>query len=137
MRGPLTDWDGFYLRLRTSKLGDDYPRKRFLRTPISLLKKAYDFISNQEQAEANRAAMTQAAMTDLMLKIAHGFSGSKKKAPNTKPKDFLPYPDYRPLGTAADEADAPTKFILTELVKRFAIPIHVFVALNGRVDDQR
>ena len=118
-------------------MGDDFPRERFIRTPISLLKKAYDYAVNLDQAEANRAAMTQAAMSDMILKIAHGFSGSKKRPPNTKPRDFLPHPDYRPIGSTADEADPPTKFILTELVKRFAIPVHIFVALNGRVDDQR
>lgn len=107
-----------------------------MRTPLSLLKKAYDYVLNAEQAKANQDSITQAQMTDLLLKIAHGFSGSKKKAPSTKPKDFLPYPHHRPIGSTADEADAPTKFVLTELVKRFAIPVHIYVALNGRVDDQ-
>lgn len=118
-------------------MGDDFPREVFVRTPIQLLKKAFDYVVNEDQAKANRDSISQAVMADMLLKIAHGFSGSKKRAPNTKPKDFLPHPDYRPLGTTADEADPPTKFILTELVKRFAIPVYVFVALNGRVDDQR
>lgn len=117
-------------------MGADFPRERFIRTPISLLKKAYDFVINQDEAEANRAAITQAVTADMLLKIAHGFSASKKRAPNTKPKDFLPHPDYRPLDSEADEADAPTKFILSELVKQFAIPVSIFVALNGRADDR-
>lgn len=125
----------FYLRLRVSKMGVDYPKEVFLRTPISLLKKVMDFVLDQAQLEANTAAVTQAQTADLILKIAHGFSGSKRPPPKSLPRDFLPYPKYKPPAAASDEADAPTKFVLTELVKRFRIPVYVFTALNGRKGD--
>lgn len=89
-----------------------------------------------EQVRANLESITQARMADLMLKIAHGFSGSKKKAPNTKPKDFLPFPDYRPASAESDGPSEGTKFVLTELIRTFQIPMHVFVALNNRADDR-
>lgn len=126
-----------FFRLRASVLGVDFPRERFVRTPIVLLKKALDFVSDIEQREANRDSITQAQMTDLLLKIAHGFSGSKKAPPRTLPKDFLPFPKYRAPSQELDEADQPTKFVLSELVKRFQLPVYVFVALNGRAADSR
>lgn len=110
----------------------DYPKQVFLRTPISSLKKALDYVNDLDQQEANRAAITEAQVADLILKVAHGFSGSKKAPPKTKPRDFLPYPNYRPPAAETEEADQPTKFVLSELIKRFEIPVYVFTALNGR-----
>jgi len=136
MRSPLTDWDSFYFRIRTSSIGEDFPRERFLRTPISTLKWVLDKIVDKEQAEANLSSLSTARMADLLLKVAHGFSGSKRPAKGVA-KDWLPYPDYRPSKREADQADEPTKFILSELVHRFEIPVYIFVALNGRVDDAR
>lgn len=63
-------------------------------------------------------------------------SGSKKAPPKTRPKDFLPFPKYRAPSSEVEEADAPTKFVLTELVKRFQIPMYVYVALNGRKEEK-
>jgi hypothetical protein len=34
LRMPLTNWDRIWMRLRSSALGADFPRERFLRTPI-------------------------------------------------------------------------------------------------------
>jgi hypothetical protein len=95
-----------------------------------------DKITDKEQSAANLDAVSTARMADLLLRVAHGFGGSKK-AVNSKPKDWLPFPDYRPIHAEADQADEPTKFILTELVHRFDIPVYVFVALNGRLDSNR
>ena len=122
--------------MRTSAIGDDFPRERFLRTPITALKKALDYVTDLDQQSANRDSVTQAQVADLLVKIAHGYSGSKKPPPKCTPKDFLPYPNYRPPAAETDEADPPTKFVLTELVKRFMIPVYVFTALNGRKDDR-
>ena len=112
-------------------MGEDVPRERFLRTPISMLKWVLDRITEKEQAEANVASLSTARMADLLLKVAHGFSGSKKAAKGV-PRDWLPFPDYRPSGKESEQADQPTKFILPELCR---YPMHVFVALNGRADD--
>jgi len=95
-----------------------------------------DKVVDKEQAEANLASLSTARMADLLLKVAHSFSGSKKVQKGV-PKDWLPFPDYRPGTREAEQADEPTKFILSELVHRFEIPVYVFVALNGRVDDAR
>lgn len=95
-----------------------------------------DRLVEKEQADANLAAVTNARLADLVLKLGHSFSGSKKKATGI-PKDWLPFPDYRPQAKEADHADEPTRFILSELVHRFEIPVYVFVALTGRVDDSR
>ena len=91
---------------------------------------------DQGKQEANRDSVTQSVMTDLMLKIAHGFSGSKKRPPKTRPMDFLPYPNYKPPGADSDEADEPTKFVLAELVKQRRLPIYVLKAMMGRAQDQ-
>ena len=95
-----------------------------------------DKVIDKEQADANLASLSTARMADLLLKVAHSFGGSKK-AQKGVPKDWLPFPDYRPNAKEADQADEPTKFILSELVHRFEIPVYVFIALNGRVDDTR
>ena len=117
-------------------MGADFPRERFLRTPISVLKWVMDKVMDKEQADANLASLSTARMADLLLRVAHSYSGSKKK-PKGAPKDWLPFPDYRPNRQEAEQADEPTKFILSELVHRFDIPVYVFVALNGRVEDTR
>lgn len=136
LRSGETDWDSLYLRIRTSALGDDYPRDRFLRTPIRTLRRILTYLDHQDQAQANLDSISTARLADLLLKVAHGFSGSKKAPPKTEPKDWLPFPKYRVESQKAEEADAPTKFILSELAHKFAIPIYVFVALNGRASDQ-
>lgn len=117
-------------------MGADFPRERFLRTPITTLKWLMDKLMDKEQADANLAQLSTARMADLVLKVAHGFSGSKKPQRGL-PKDWLPFPNYRPNTKEADQADEPTKFILSELVHRFEIPVYVFVALNGRAEDTR
>jgi len=93
-----------------------------------------DKVIDKEQADANLASLSTARMADLLLKVAHSFGGSKRAAKGV-PKDWLPFPDYRPDSRQAEQADEPTKFILSELIHRFEIPVYVFVALNGRVDD--
>ena len=95
-----------------------------------------DKLVEQEQAAANLESLSTARLADLLMRVAHGFSGSKRPVQG-KPKDWLPFPGFRPATAEAEEADEPTKFILSELVQRFEIPVYVFVALNGRVDSNR
>lgn len=94
-------------------------------------------LEQREQAEANMNALTTARLTQLVLQVAHGFSGSKRPAPKVAVKDFLPYPDWRPSSTAeAQGPDQPTKFILSELGRKHLIPIHVLAALMTPPDQR-
>jgi len=86
-------------------------------------------LEQREQAEANMNALATARLTQLVLQVAHGFSGSKRPAPKVAVKDFLPYPDWRPIAAEAEGPDQPTKFVLSELGQKRMIPIHVFAAL--------
>ena len=112
-----------------SPLGEDFPRERFLRTPISTIRWVLRQLDDQEQSQANLAALPVARLTQIVLQVAHGFSGSKRAAPKTKVQEFLPFPDWRPSATEADGPDQPTKFILTELGRQRRIPVHVLTAL--------
>lgn len=129
MRTPPTDWDAIYLRIRTSALGLDFPRERFLRTPVSALRRVLRELDQREQAQANLDALATARLAHLVMQVAHGFSGSKRPPPKVEVKDFLPYPEFRPQGEEADGPDQPTRFILTELGQKRLLPIHVFTAL--------
>jgi hypothetical protein len=71
-----------------------------------------------------------------VVQIAHGFSGSKRPAPKTPPRAFFPFPDWNPQTAPTDGPDAPTKFILTELVRTRRIPLHVYAALATEATDQ-
>lgn len=62
-------------------------------------------------------------------------SGSKRP-PKSAPKDFLPFPDWRPSAADADGPDQPTKFILSELMRNRQIPMHVFVGLITPAEKQ-
>jgi hypothetical protein len=130
LRSPLTDWDQIYVRVRCSPMGVDYPAERFLRTPISTLRWLLRQIDDAEQAKANLASITTARLTQLVVQVAHGFSGSKRAAPKVKPNEFLPFPDWKPASTEVDGPDQPTKFILSELIRTRQIPLHVFATLN-------
>ena len=81
-------------------------------------------------------ALPVARLTQIVIQVAHGFSGSKQRAPKLNLKDFLPYPNWRPSGGEADGPDQPTKFVLTELAKRRALPMHVFSALMSSAERQ-
>jgi hypothetical protein len=72
-------------------------------------------------------------MSSLKLKSSTGNPFGSK----VKPKDFLPYPDWRPSTAEADGPDQPTKFILTELIKTRQIPMHVFASLITRAEEER
>lgn len=130
LRSPLTDWDQIYVRVRCSPMGADYPAERFLRTPISTLRWLLRQIDDAEKAKANLASITTARLTQIVVQVAHDFSGSKRAAPKVKPHEFLPFPDWKPASTEVDGPDQPTKFILSELIRTRQIPLHVFASLN-------
>ena len=122
--------------MRASALGADFPRERFLRTPVSTIRMVLRELEQREQAEANLNALATARLTQLVIQVAHGFSGSKRPAPKIAAKDFLPYPDWRPIATEADGPDQPTKFVLSELGQKRMIPIHVLAALMTPADQR-
>jgi hypothetical protein len=111
-------------------MGQDFPAPKFLRTPISTIRWILRELDDAEKVEANVNAITTARLTQVIIQVAHGFSGSKSAAPKVKPTDFLPFPDWKPTSTEADGPDQPTKFILSELIRSRQIPLHVFTALN-------
>lgn len=100
-----------------------------MRTPVRTLRWVLREIDDQEKAKANLDALATARLSHLVLQVAYGLSGSKRKPPRTDPKDFLPYPDWKPSSDESDGPDQPTKFILSELIKKHALPVHVFTAL--------
>ena len=79
--------------------------------------------------------MSTAKLSALLIQVAHGFSGSKRPAPKSNPRDFLPFPDWKPTAAPSDGPDAPTKFILSELVRTQRMPLHVYAALAAGASD--
>jgi hypothetical protein len=112
-----------------SALGADFPAPIFVRTPISTIRWVLREIDDKEQAAANTQALPTARLTQLLLQIAHGFSGSRKPAPKTKVQEFLPYPEWKPRASEAEGPDQPTRFILTELGRQRRLPGHILTAL--------
>ncbi len=112
-----------------SALGSDFSRESFLRTPIHLIQRVLKEIDNHEQAQANIDSVTTARLIDVVLRVAHGFSGSKKKMAKTNISDFLPFPDWMPESKAKTEVDSGTKQVLIALLKKRQIPMHIFTGL--------
>jgi len=115
--------------VRSSAVGGDFTQASFLRTPVSTLRWLLQRIDDTERATANQNSATTAALAATVIQIAHGMSGSKRAAPKVLPRNFLPYPDWKPSTATTDGPDAPTKFILSELVRTRCIPMHVYAAL--------
>lgn len=95
---------------------------------MSSLRRAFQFIADLEQSNANRDARTTARLCEVVVQVAAGMSGSRR-APKLTAKDFLPFPEWRPATEDADGPDQPTRFVLSELGKQRLIPLHVLVAL--------
>lgn len=115
-------------------MGPDFPPERFLRTPTRTITWLLKQLDDERKLQANVDSVAVARLTHVVLQIAHGFSGSKRAAPKTKPENFLPFPEWRPGSAQADGPDQPTKFVLSELLRGRRIPIHVFAALSTPVE---
>jgi hypothetical protein len=131
LRTPLADWDSIYFKIRVSPIGGDFTPASFLRTPISSIRWLLRRIDDYERGLLNAQSVSTAQLSALVLQIAHGFSGSKRPAPKANLRDFLPFPDFKPESASADEADAATRFVLSELVKSRRLPMHVYAALTA------
>lgn len=112
-----------------SRLGSDFSEARFVRTPISIINRLLEEISDNEQAAANINSMTTATLTNLVLQIAHGFSGSKRPGPKSKPQDYLPFPSWAPKNKKSQQLSDITKKVLSTLIRQQRIPMHVFTSL--------
>jgi hypothetical protein len=123
-----------YVRIRTSALGADFPADRFLRTPINTIRWMLRVIDDREKGQANLEAVPVARLTQILIQIAHGFSGSKRAAPKINVRDFLPYPEWRPASSQADGPSNPTKFVLASLGRKQMLPAHVLAALMTPVE---
>lgn len=115
--------------MRASAVGGDFTPERFVRTPVSTIRWLLRQIDDDERGRMNLGSLSTAKLTSILIQLAHGFSGSKRSAPKTAPRDFLPFPDWKPSAAIADGPTAPTKFILTELVRTRRLPLHVYAAL--------
>ena len=120
--------------MRASSVGGDFTPARFVRTPISTIRWLLRQIDDDERGRMNLGSLSTAKMTAILIQVAHGFSGSKRSAPKVAPRDFLPFPDWKPSTAIADGPSAPTKFILTELVRTRRLPMHVYAALATGTD---
>lgn len=112
-----------------SPLGADYPRERFLLTPVSTIRKILSTLSDEEQRRANVASRSTASLAHLIASVAHGFSKSAGSPMKFGANVFLPYPDWKPAGDTKSGPDEGTKFVLSQLVQSRRIPLHVFTAL--------
>ena len=121
--------------MRSSPVGGDFTPARFLRTPISTIRWLLRQIDDLEYARTNAASASTARLAAVVVQVAHGFSGSKRPAPKVHPREFLPYPDWKPASAPSDGPDGPTKFILSELVRHRQMPLHVYAALAAGASD--
>jgi hypothetical protein len=137
LRTPETDWDRLYLRVRTSALGADFPRERFLRTPITALGDLLLYLENEEQRQANIQSAAVGKLGVQLAYIAWGFAGGKGGKPQVELKHFLPFPEWQPLVTeSASIGPTPeTRSILTRLFKERKIPAHVYTQLTSSPED--
>lgn len=103
-----------------------------MRTPISVLRRLLTEAEDYRQAQANVASVSTASMAALLVRIAHGFSGAKTPPPRTSPKDFFPYPEWKPTEAPESGPDDATRLLLVELLRTARIPLHVYRALLSR-----
>ena len=134
LRSAPQDWDRVYVRIRFSPLGDDYPRERFLRTPITIIRKVIALIDDQEKYNSNIQSVTTAQLACIVIQTANAFSGSKRRPTKISPKDFLPYPKWKPHTEQSEGPDAATLHILSSLVRTREIPLHAYAALSKPLD---
>lgn len=137
LRTPETDWDRLYLRLRMSPLGSDYPRERFLRTPIAALGELMVYLENEEQRQANIQSAAVGKLGVQLAYIAWGFAGGKGGKPQVELKHFLPFPEWKPsLPTSTLDGPTPeTRSMLTRLFKERKLPAHVYTQLTTSPED--
>lgn len=123
------------MRLRTSALGADFPRERFLHTPIRVILAALEFIDNEEQRQHNIAASSTAKLCMQLVSIAQGMSGSSAPL-KVKFEDFLPFPGWRPpeddRGTTGPSPE--TRSVMGRLLRERRLPLPIYSQLISTDD---
>ena len=139
LNSPPTNWEEVYCRLKLTAFGNDFSPEKFLRTPTQTLRSLMLLAENESQRHTNHLSVSASYVTSYLLQIAHGFSGSKKAPPKTTAKDFLPFPEWEPLEGTENRTDRPselTRSILKTLLIKRKLPIHVYIALDGKAKEQ-
>lgn len=118
------------MRLRCSPLGPDFPRERFLSIPIGAIFQALEYVDNDESRRLNLASASTAKLCMQVLAVAHGMAGSKTPI-KQKLTDFLPFPDWQPLGTQQrlTGPSPETRATLGRLLRERRLPISVYTQL--------
>lgn len=123
------------MRLRTSALGADFPRERFLHTPIRVILAALEFIDNEEQRQHNIAASSTAKLCMQLVSIAQGMSGSSAPL-KVKFEDFLPFPSWHPpeddRGTTGPSPE--TRSVMGRLLRERRLPLPIYSQLISTDD---
>ena len=112
-----------------SPIGADFPRERFLKTPVKKLRWILSKIEENEKNEANTLSVTTARLTHLILQIAESFGGKSSPGSKVEPLDFLPFPEVLKESRRIAGPSPETKTVLSRLVRARGIPMHVFTAL--------
>lgn len=126
------------MRIRASALGGDFPRERFVRTPIQAIADILQYLDSEEQRLLNLQSAAVGKLGVQMAYIAWGMSGGKGKPPDIKIDNFFPFPDWKPLkkqpglGPSSETVEA-----LAELFRKRQIPPHVYVSLRTPPEDGR
>lgn len=73
---------------------------------------------------------TTAKLCVQLVWTAYGFAGGKGPKPKVEVKDFLPFPDWRPLEDAPLQGPTPeTRAVLTRLLRERRLPLPVYTEL--------
>lgn len=131
-----------------SPLGPDFPRERFLSTPVPAIQEVLAYLDNEEQRQINLQSSSVAMLAYQVSAIAAGMAGQRPPESVTT-ESFLPFPRWKPdpeLFAPEDPAGRPrerssytppTKPLLNtlqKLLKQQRIPVHVFVALRQLIN---
>ena len=118
------------MRVRSSPLGADFPRERFLRTPIRVILETIEFLDNEEKRHFNLISSTTAKLCVQLVWTAYGFAGGKGPKPQVELKDFLPFPDWRPPEDGQEAGPSPTtRAMLSRLLRERRIPMPIYTEL--------
>ena len=127
------------MRLKLTPFGADYSPEKFLRTPSQTISGQMKMAENETQRHINSTSISASYVAHYLIQIAHSYSGSKKAPPKTEPKDFLPFPDWESAWNLQETHNRPTEItraILKTLLIKRRLPIHVYIALDGKAEKQ-
>lgn len=114
-----------YLQIKSTKLGSDYNKATFARTPIGELYGILEFSFSEEKRAANIQSIATAKLAMIVIQVAQGFAGSKTSS-KVKLDDLLPFA----LNISAAETESETTAIISKMAGQGKIPIHVLAAIS-------